>query len=435
MSKDKIEWYHEFIDLDYMPKETDLIALFYFEPTAGITTQDLIGRVASESSVGTWTTLETLDDRIYGMRALAYWQEKNLVKIAYPLELWEMKNVPQLLSGVAGNIFGMKAVRNLRLIDISIPEEYVKSFKGPNMGIGAIKQIFRKDQGPILSCVPKPKIGMTVDQHLKVAEDAWSGGIDCLKDDENLTDQNFNRFEKRVEGMARIRDRIEQEMGLVKDAYINVTAETHEMEKRVKFIHDHGFQYFMVDVVTVGFAAVQTLRNLASDLNMAIHAHRAMHATFTKHETHGISMYLLAKLLRLVGVDNLHIGTMGIGKLDSPTQDVLNMRDLLLQSEISEVPGRNLDQKWGHHKATMPIASGGLHPGVLPELLDHYTTTDIGIQVGGGVHGHPEGTYAGAKAFVQAIEGWKDGIALDEKAKSHPELAKALEKWGSLKPV
>ena len=431
---DKIEWYHDFIDLDYSPSTTDLVALFYFDPTEGINTDDAIGRIASESSVGTWTTLETLDKRVFEMRARAFWQEGNFVKVAYPLELWEAGNVPQLLSGAAGNIFGMKAVKNLRLVDISLPIEFVRGFKGPNMGTEAIHRIFKRNEGPILSCVPKPKIGLTVEQHLKVCEDAWSGGIDCMKDDENLTDQTFNRFEKRVEGMAKLRDRIENDTGLVKDAYINVTAETKEMERRVKFIHDHGFRYFMLDVVTIGFSAVQTMRDLASDFDMAIHAHRAMHASFTKHYTHGISMYFLAKLLRLIGVDNLHIGTI-VGKLDSPKQDVIDMRDLLLQKETPESETRKLCQEWGELKPTMPIASGGLHPGVLPELLDHYGTLDIGIQVGGGIHGHPGGTHDGAKATVQAIEAWKEKITLEEKAEGNPELAKALERWGYIKPV
>ncbi|MFX1513940.1 MAG: type III ribulose-bisphosphate carboxylase [Promethearchaeota archaeon] len=434
MGKKKIEWYHEFIDYNYQPKKDDLIALFYYEPSKGLTKEDVIGRVASESSIGTWTTLETLDDRIYNMRAFAFWNQNNIVKIAYPLELWERNSVPQLMSGVAGNVFGMKAVQNLRLIDVTIPEDLVRSFNGPNMGTEAIKKVFKLENGPILSCVPKPKIGLTTEQHIQVAIDAWSGGVHCIKDDENLTSQSFNKFEKRVEGLAKARNKVEKDIGEIRDAYINVTAETKEMERRVNLIHEHGFRYFMLDVITTGFAAVQTLIDLAKDLDMAMHAHRAMHATFTKHTTHGISMYFLAKLMRLIGVDNLHIGTV-VGKLDSPKQDVLDMRDLLMNQEIDEIVGQRLVQSWGDHRATMPIASGGLHPGVLPELLEVYETTDIGIQVGGGIHGHPDGTHAGAKATVQAIEAWKDGITLEEKAETHPELAKALEKWGYLKPV
>ena len=431
--KDKIEWYHDFIDRDYKPKDDELIALYYFDKADEMSIDDTIGRLASESSIGTWTTLETLDDRIFSMRGRSFENTENLVKISYPYILWEGGNVPQLMSGIAGNIFGMKAVKNLRLIDAKLPTDYVNTFKGPNMGVDTIKRIFKKE-GPLLACVPKPKIGMDVKQHCEVAWDAWSGGIDLIKDDENLTSQSFNKFESRVEEMAKVRDKAEKETGEIKDALINVTAETDEMKRRTKVIHDHGFRYFMIDVVTTGFSAVQTLRNVAGDLDMAMHAHRAMHATFTKHYNHGISMYFLAKLMRLIGVDNIHIGTV-VGKLDSPKEDVIDMKNMLLNRSVKESQGRTLDQEWGNLKGTLPVASGGLHPGVLPEVMTVYNTSDMVLQVGGGIHGHPDGTHSGAKATVQAIEAWRDAITLEEKAKSSPELAKALTKWGYIRPI
>jgi ribulose-bisphosphate carboxylase large chain len=431
--KEKIEWYHDFIDRDYKPRDDELIAYYYFDKADEMSIDDTIGRLASESSIGTWTTLETLDDRIFEMRGRSFENTDNLVKISYPFVLWEKGNVAQLLSGIAGNIFGMKAVKNLRLIDAKLPVEYVNSFKGPNMGVDAIQRIFKKE-GPLLACVPKPKIGMTVEQHCEVAWDAWSGGIDLIKDDENLTSQKFNKFESRVKEMAKVRDKAEKETGEIKDALINVTAETDEMKRRTKVIHDYGFKYFMIDVVTTGFSAVQTLRNVAGDLDMAMHAHRAMHATFTKHYTHGISMFFLAKLMRLIGVDNIHIGTV-VGKLDSPKQDVIDMKDMLLNKNVKEFQGRTLEQDWGSLKATLPVASGGLHPGVLPEVMAVYDTSDMVLQVGGGIHGHPGGTHSGAKATVQAIDAWRDKVTIEEKAESSPELAKALAKWGYIKPI
>jgi ribulose-bisphosphate carboxylase large chain len=370
------------------------------------------------------------------MRARAFWYTDNLLKVAYPLELWEPDNIPQLLSGIAGNIFGMKAVSNLRLIDAQLPIEFVEKNKGPNLGTTAIQEILKKKEGPITSTVPKPKIGLTTKQHLQIASDGWRGGLDIIKDDENLTNQSFNRFKDRVEGMAKIKDKVEQETGDVKDAFVNVTAETHEMEKRVKLLHDNGFRYFMLDIVTTGYSAVQTMVNIAHDYNMAIHGHRAMHATFTKHTNHGMSMYFLAKLSRLMGVDNLHIGTV-VGKLDSPKEDVLAMRDLLLLKEVKEgLHGTlYLNQQWGSLKSTVPVASGGLHAGTIPEVMKIYDTLDMALQIGGGVHGHPDGTYAGAKATIQAIEAYKDGVTLEEKAKTHPELAKSLEKFAKIHPV
>ncbi len=427
-----MEWYLDFVDYNYTPGDNEIVAYYYFEPS-GVSEEEALGRIASESSIGTWTTLSTLSKRIYNMRARAFFREGNLAKVAYPLELWEPGSIPQLLSGIAGNIFGMKAIAKLRLIDAFLPEDYLKHFKGCVYGRGAIREIFKKSHGPITSTVPKPKIGMTSEEHAEVAYLAWSGGIDCVKDDENLTDQSFNRFKRRVELLAGARERAEKETGDIKDAYINVTAPTlKELERRIKLVHDFGFRYFMLDLITSGFTAVQTACELASDFKMAIHGHRAMHAAFTRGK-HGISMLFIAKLARIAGVDNIHIGT-AIGKLVSPKEEVLAIKDVLVEREVDEIPGMRLAQSFGNLKPCLPVASGGLHPGILPELFEIYGTFDIGVQVGGGVHGHPDGTHAGAKAVVQAIEAAREGITLEEAAERNKELRRALEKWKHLKP-
>src|SRR3989344_3535787 len=107
----KVEWNHEFIDLKYKPKRNDLKVLFYFQPAKGITKADAIGRIASESSTGTWTTLFKIPSRMKKLMATAYKIEGNYVYVSYPIDLWEKGNISQLLSGIAGNIFGMKALK------------------------------------------------------------------------------------------------------------------------------------------------------------------------------------------------------------------------------------------------------------------------------------------------------------------------------------
>jgi len=210
MSK-KIEWYHDFIDLKYKPKKTDLRVLFYFEPDKGITKDDAIGRIASESSTGTWTTLFKMPPRMKKLMATAYKVRGNYVQVAYPLDLWEKGSIPQLLSGIAGNIFGMKALKNLRLIDTSFPQEYIKNFRGPNLGISGLRKYFKVYDRPLTGAVPKPKVGFSSEEHAKIGYETWMGGFDLVKDDENLTSVPFNRFEDRVKLLAKMRDKAEQE--------------------------------------------------------------------------------------------------------------------------------------------------------------------------------------------------------------------------------
>ena len=71
MAEKKVEWYHDFINLKYKPSKTELKVLFYFEPANGITKEEAIGRIASESSTGTWTTLFKMPPRMQKLKAIA----------------------------------------------------------------------------------------------------------------------------------------------------------------------------------------------------------------------------------------------------------------------------------------------------------------------------------------------------------------------------
>lgn len=427
----KVEWYSEFVDFSYRPSKTDLVVLFYFEPAPGISTKEAIGRIASESSTGTWTTLFKLPPRMKKLMATAFEVSGNYVKVAYPLDLWEPGNAPQLLSGIAGNIFGMKALRNLRLVDATLPPAYLRHFKGPHHGMDGIRKMMRVYKRPLTGAVPKPKIGFSAAEHADIAFETWMGGFDFVKDDENLTSTSFNRFEERVKHMAQLREKAERLTGDKKSAYINITADTETMKKRARMLADYGWNYCMIDVVVAGTAAVQTLRDYCSDLGLAIHAHRAMHASFDRNPKHGMTMQFLAKMMRLIGVTQIHSGT-GVGKLVGSPLEVKAVADVLREKQTKALHPYLLAQDWGHIKSAFPVASGGLHPGLIPEVMKIYGN-DLVLLVSGGIHGHPKGTRAGAKAAMQAIEAVQEHALLEDYAKTHVELHESLAKWGKMK--
>ncbi len=428
-----IDWYNEFVNLNYEPEKNELICLFYFEPAAGISGREAAGRIASESSTGTWTTLFTMPPRMKALQATAFDIEGNVVKIAYPLALWEEGNAVQLLSGIAGNIFGMKALKNLRLIDVSLPPAYIKHFKGPHFGNDGIRKMMGITDRPFTGAVPKPKIGFSAREHAKIGYETWMGGFDFVKDDENLTSTSFNQFDDRVKHMTKLRDVAEKETGEKKSAFLNITADVETMKKRADMLAENGWNYAMIDVVVAGTAGVMTMRDYCSDLGLAIHAHRAMHATFDRNRKHGITMQFLAKLMRLIGVTQIHTGT-AVGKLTGSRRESMALADILREKKIKAVDGMLLEQDWGTIKTAFPVSSGGLHPGLVPDVLDIYGTEMV-LLVSGGIHGHPKGTRAGAQATMQAIEAWKEGIPLDEKARNAQALREALEKWGHYKPM
>ncbi len=413
----------EFINLKYKPKN-DLVCLFSVEPNK-VSIEKAADNVALESSIGTWTEVSTKKNYVNKLAAKVFSIKGKKVKIAYPSELFEGGNAPNILSSIAGNIFGMKIVKNLRLEDIGIPKKILNSFSGPKYGIEGIRKIMKIPKRPLVGTIIKPKLGLKTLDHAKTAYESWIGGCDIVKDDENLASQKFNTFEERVARTLEMQNKAEEETGEKKAYLINVTAETKEMIKRAQLAEDLGSKFIMVDVVTEGFGALQTLRE--ADFKLAIHAHRAMHAAFTRNKKHGISMMVLADLVRLIGVDTLHIGTV-VGKLEGTLDEVSEIREEIEEKYVKATKLR-LEQNWGEIKPTLGVSSGGLHPGHVPFLIKNLGR-DLVIQAGGGIHGHPQGTIAGAKAMRQAVDAVMKNKSLKEYSKEHKELKEALDEFG-----
>ncbi len=373
------------------------------------------GGVAAESSVGTWTDIgleeKAIWDKLHA-KVIGMDETKGLVTIAYPLDLFEPGSIPQLLSSITGNVFGLKEIVGLRLEDLEFPESFVTSFPGPALGIDGIRNLTGVKDGPFLGSIIKPKLGLSSIRHAEACMEVWDQGVHLVKDDENLTSMAFDNFYTRVDEVTkRMKEKGYLTIEQAKIHAFNVTASYEEMMKRANYVRDSGANCLMIDVLTAGFAATQGIRN--RNYGLMIHGHRAMHAAFTRSRQFGISMLVIAKLARLAGVDSFHTGTV-VGKMEGGKEEVVAINDFLRS-------------QWYGLKSVLPTASGGLHPGHIPDL---YTILgkDMLLNFGGGIHGHPDGTPAGAKAIVQSLNATMKGIPLKD-APNSPELQRALEKW------
>ena len=423
----------EYINLRYKPKRTDVICEYYMEPGRGMTYRKAASNCALESSIGTWTTISTLNPSLAKrMKPSVFYinKKKKIIKIAYHHQLFEAGNMPGILSSIAGNIFGMKAVKNLKLLDIQFPKSIVKEYRGPQFGIQGIRKITSVKNRPFTGTIVKPKVGLTHKQHAQVAYKAWTGGLDIVKDDENLVSMSFNNFYKRMDATFKMRDKAEKETGEKKIYLANITAPLEEMKKRADYVKKKGGEYVMVDILTTGFSALQSIREYTQKLKLAIHAHRAMHGAITRNPKHGISMLVIAKISRLIGVDTLHIGTAAVGKMHGSKTEELSIEEEIESPNIKENDQiRVLEQRWYGLKPVLAVASGGLSPLSVPELVK-LMGKDIVMQAGGGIHGNPGGTKAGAAAMRQATDAALKNIPLKKYAKTHKELQWAINKWG-----
>jgi ribulose-bisphosphate carboxylase large chain len=309
---------------DYVPLETDLLAVFKITPQPGVDREEAAAAVAAESSTGTWTTVWTdlLTDMDY-YKGRAYRIEDvpgddtcYYAFVAYPIDLFEEGSVVNVFTSLVGNVFGFKAVRALRLEDVRFPIAYVKTCGGPPMGIQVERDVMNKYGRPLLGCTIKPKLGLSGKNYGRAVYECLRGGLDFTKDDENINSQPFMRWRQRFDFVMEAILKAEAETGERKGHYLNVTAPTpEEMYKRAEYAKEIGAPIIMHDYITGGFCANTGLANWCRDNGMLLHIHRAMHAVIDRNPHHGIHFRVLTKILRLSGGDHLHTGTV-VGKLE-----------------------------------------------------------------------------------------------------------------------
>lgn len=433
---------------NYEVKDTDIICAFRFVPQEGVDPQEAAASIAGESSTATWTVVWT--DRLtayenYQAKAFRVdpvpGTDQYIAYIAYDIDLFEEGSIANVASSIIGNVFGFKALKSLRLEDMRIPLHYVKTFQGPAHGIVMEREMLNKYGRPLLGATTKPKLGLSARNYGRVVYEGLVGGLDFVKDDENINSQPFMRWRDRYLYTMEAVNKAMAATGEIKGHYLNITAGTmEEMYERAEFAKELGSVIVMVDL-TVGYTALQSIAKWARKNSVLLHLHRAGHSTYTRQKTHGVSFRVIAKWMRLTGVDHLHAGTV-VGKLEGDPNITKGYYKTLrgMKYEADPLQGLFFEQDWGSMPGVMPVASGGIHAGQVHQLIDLFGE-DVVLQFGGGTIGHPMGIAAGAtanrvavEAMIQARNEGRDYInegpeILEKAAKWSPELRVALETW------
>jgi ribulose-bisphosphate carboxylase large chain len=436
-------------DADYVPRDTDVIAVFRISPQEGVDPIEAAAAVAGESSTATWTVVWT--DRLTACeayRAKAYRVDpvpgspgQYFSYIAYDIDLFEEGSIANLTASIIGNVFGFKPLKALRLEDMRMPVAYLKTFQGPPTGIIAERERLDKFGRPLLGATTKPKLGLSSKNYGRVVYEALKGGLDFVKDDENINSQPFMHWRDRYLYCMEAVNKAAAATGEVKGHYLNVTAATMEdMYERAEFAKQLGSCIVMIDLV-VGYTAIQSMAKWARRNDMILHLHRAGHGTYTRQKTHGVSFRVIAKWMRMAGVDHIHAGTV-VGKLEGDPNVIKGIysicRDSFTYKNLEQ--GVFFDQDWAGLRKMMPVASGGIHAGQMHQLIS-YLGEDVVLQFGGGTIGHPQGIQAGATANRVALEImikarnegrdiWNEGPQiLEEAAQWCAPLRAALRTW------
>jgi ribulose-bisphosphate carboxylase large chain len=434
---------------DYEPKDTDIIALFRVTPQDGVDPIEAAAAVAGESSTATWTVVwtdrltatEKYRGKCYRVDPVPGAPGSWFAYIAYDLDLFEPGSIANIAASIIGNVFGFKPLKALRLEDLRLPVAYVKTFQGPATGIVVERERLDKFGRPLLGATVKPKLGLSGRNYGRVVYEALKGGLDFTKDDENINSQPFMHWRERFLYCMEAVNKAQATTGEIKGSYLNVTAATMEdMYERAEFAKELGSIIIMIDLV-IGYTAIQSIAKWARRNDMILHLHRAGHSTYTRQKSHGVSFRVIAKWMRLAGVDHVHAGT-AIGKLEGDPSTVLGFYDICREDFIPQRLERGIffDQHWASLNKLMPVASGGIHAGQMHQLVDLFGD-DVVLQFGGGTIGHPAGVAEGATANRVALEAivfarnagrnlLEEGPEILDRAANHcAPLRQALDIW------
>ena len=439
-------------DPDYTIKESDVLCLFRLTPQPGVDPVEAAAAVAGESSTATWTVVWTdLLTACDVYRAKAYFVEEVpnsstefFAFIAYDCDLFEEGSISNLTASIIGNVFGFKAVKAIRLEDMRLPFAYLKTFIGPAAGVIVERERLDVFGRPLLGATVKPKLGLSGKNYGRVVYEGLKGGLDFLKDDENINSQPFMRWRERYLYVMEGINRAAAKTGAVKGSYLNVTAATMEdMYERAEFARELGSVIIMIDLV-IGYTAIQSMCIWGRKNDTIVHLHRAGHSTYTRQKSHGINFRVICKWMRMSGVDHIHAGTV-VGKLEGDPKAVKGFYDTLLLTKLKEdrTTGIYFDMDWASLRKCLPVASGGIHCGQMHQLTE-LLGEDVVLQFGGGTIGHPDGIQAGATANRVALESMilaknegrnyiKEGPQiLKEASKECRPLQTALDLWKSI---
>ncbi|MGO0063167.1 2,3-diketo-5-methylthiopentyl-1-phosphate enolase [Brevibacillus fluminis] len=378
--------------------------------------------IAVGMTVGSWTDVpaakqeelrpylgEAVD--VTPLSVLESGETRGLVTISYPTRNFT-PDIPSLLTGIFGKL---SMDGKIKLVDIQFPDSFSSLFPGPKYGIEGIREATRGYDRPLLMSIFKSCLGMPFDDLKTQFRAQAMGGLDLVKDDEIFFADEKAPFLTRIQAFGEIARDVEQSTGKKVLYAANLTGPVHQLIDRAKQAVEAGADCLLFNVLAFGF---DVLHRLAADpdVTVPIMAHPALAGAFYPSPDYGIATpLLLGKLMRLAGAD-LVLFPSPYGNVALDKTEALQLAQNLLHPSVTL-------------KRPFPVPSAGIHPGLVPQLFADFGVDQV-VNAGGGIHGHPGGATAGAKAFVDAIAAAVQGRTLADAAQDSEELSLALAKWG-----
>lgn len=337
------------------------------------------------------------------------------ISVSFPVHNFG-PSIPNLMSAIAGNLYELQELSGLRLVDITLSESFAKAYQGPKFGVGGTRRLTGVYDRPIIGTIVKPSVGLSPEDLGKLVYEMATAGLDFIKDDELNASPPYLPLQQKVTAVMEAVERAADATGKKIMYAFNITGDIDELRRNHDLVVKAGGNCVMVSINSVGIAGLAHLNKYSE---VPIHGHRNQWGLMTRCPLLGMEFAVYQKLCRLAGADQLHVNGLD-GKFYESNESV-----------VRSIKACTTPMFGGY--AAMPVVSSGQWAGTAAVTYEATGTVDVMHLAGGGILAHPDGPTAGFESMKLAWEAAVQGISLREQAQQHPQLARAIEKFGKAK--
>ena len=334
---------------------------------------------------------------------------------------WPISNMglslPNLLATINGNLSELKAFSGLRLLDITLPPEFLTRYQGPQFGVAGTRKLAGVYDRPIIGTIIKPSVGLSPQATAEQVRGLVEAGIDFIKDDELQADGPHCPFNERIAAVMRVINEHADRTGKKVMYAANLTGEIDEMLERHDIVLAQGGTCIMASMNSIGLPAMKVLR---AHSQLPIHGHRNGWGLLGRSPAIGMSYIAFQKLWRLAGIDHTHVNGIDNKFCETNESVIASTRECLTPMFDAPHPGCEI----------MPVFSSGQSARQAAPTYQALGSVDCMFAAGGGIMAHPGGPAAGVRALRQAWDAAVAGVPVEQAAKDAPELEAALGAFG-----
>lgn len=290
-------------------------------------------------------------------------------------------------------LFGNSSLHDdVELCDVELPRSFAAGFGGPRFGIAGWRDAVGAAGRPLTCSALKP-LGLSVDSLASLAGTLARAGIDVIKDDHGLADQQSAPFAARVAAVQRAIDAANRDTGGRTIYAPSLTGSLDAMRLQMKAARDAGTGALMIAPMVSG---VSTLAAVAREAGVPILAHPALAGA-----ARIAPPLLLGRLFRLFGADATIFPNAGGRFSYSPA--------------TCAAIARAARERWCGLAPALPVPAGGMGVERVPGMRATFGD-DAMLLIGGSLLVAGDALEGRCRAFVAAV---RDTAGTEHSGEAH----------------